>query len=369
MKKLLSLILTILLMLTLFPVVAMAASSAGTYSDLQGAISGATDGVATTVTLSADIADMTAYLSIPAGKNIVIELNGHSIDRNLSTAAVDGCVIKVASGSTLTVQDTVGGGMITGGNNSGFGGGIYNAGTLYLSGGSVSANTGAGFGGGIYNAGSFTMSGGMISYNKVLVSDGHGEGGGVYNCIGAVFTLSCRDSALAMGLSGIINQNTAVDGGGVYNAGTFALSGGRVKANTSTRNDSTNNLATVNPVQIIDKLATGTDIRFELIADTSGISAAAGAVTVDYQTGNPGAEVNTYFTYDGANNYTAELQKGEIALTKTGDEPTPIPDPVPHIPSLWQRIQIVLDWIRHIRQKIQEIYNILRHLPELLKSL
>ena len=154
-----------------------------------------------TITLSNDyIADPTssdAALTIPAGKTLTINLNGKTIDRNLSTPANYGQVIRIEAGATLNI---IGPGTITGGyskavnNNSGQdaqndAGGIFNMGNLTLNNVIVEnnrckkmnddANNDAptARGGGIYTGqgSSFTMTGGKVKDNIAK-----GGGGGVY---------------------------------------------------------------------------------------------------------------------------------------------------------------------------------------------
>ena len=144
-----------------------------------------------TITLLNDhVADLSIgddALTIPAGKALTINLNGHTINRNLSEAVTYGQVIRIASGANLTI---IGPGTITGGYNLGSagdidGGGIYNAGTLTLNNVTVTGNKclkqngedATGRGGGIYSGpkSSFTMTDGNISYNEAK-----GGGGGIY---------------------------------------------------------------------------------------------------------------------------------------------------------------------------------------------
>lgn len=98
-----------------------------------------------------------SYLTVNADRTL--NLGSYKIDRKLSTATENGYVIKV-TGGTLTVTGT---GQITGGYNSGNGGGIHIAsgGTLHLSGGNITGNI-AVTGGGIYNGGTLQMSGAPI---------------------------------------------------------------------------------------------------------------------------------------------------------------------------------------------------------------
>ena len=116
--------------------------------------------------------------------NVSIDLRGHTIDRGLSNAsqaAENGYVIKV-DGGNLTIE-AQSGGLITGGNNLGNGGGVIveKGGSLILNGGTISGNKcegngdGEGKGGGVYvKSGSFTMWGGEITDNMAAL-----DGGGV----------------------------------------------------------------------------------------------------------------------------------------------------------------------------------------------
>lgn len=93
-----------------------------------------------------------SYLHVESGKTVTINLNGVDLNRNLSSATNDGCVI--FNEGNLTIS---GSGTIKGGNNSDAtlvkGGGICNTGTLTLAGGTISNNTTAVSGGGVYHNG------------------------------------------------------------------------------------------------------------------------------------------------------------------------------------------------------------------------
>ena len=93
------------------------------------------------------------------GGEVTIDLNGHTINRGLgSSATTNGNVITVTSTGNLTIKDTSTGGTITGGFNSGNGGGIINEGTLNIEGGRITGNKSTGNGAGIYHNGtSVTM--------------------------------------------------------------------------------------------------------------------------------------------------------------------------------------------------------------------
>ena len=143
-----------------------------------------------TVTLTDDIL-LTDVLRVPTGKEVTLDLNGHTLDRGLTKCQDLGSVIRVEPGATLTVKDSSNdnSGVITGG-ASWNGGGICNHGTLTVEGGTISGNKSLhntyGGGGGIYNGSyegskaTLTLKGGVIAYNEAR------QGGGVYNSDGTV---------------------------------------------------------------------------------------------------------------------------------------------------------------------------------------
>ncbi len=166
---------------------------------------------------------------VPAGANIVLDLNGHTIDRKLSELASgggisDGQVIYLMG--SLEIKDTSanGNGKITGGADDNQGGGVFiDGGNLTLTGGSISGNYSNFHGGGVYvrGNGSFTMDGGTISNNTA-----DNNGGGVYVDINSTFTMN----------GGTISGNTVnlENGGGVYvGGGTFTMNGGTIADNTA----------------------------------------------------------------------------------------------------------------------------------------
>ncbi len=177
-----------------------------------------------TVALTEDAAagSLDTALIIPEGWEITLDLQGHTLDRALTSARDGGCVLDVGSGSVLTVTDSADGGVITGGNSSGSGGGI-SAGefaTVTLEGGSITGNK-ARTGGGVSlkNGANVIVDGAEITGNS---STGHG--GGVWLDSGSFLTLD----------SGGISGNTAgKNGGGVYadqNTG-FEMTGGTLSGN------------------------------------------------------------------------------------------------------------------------------------------
>ena len=238
------------------------------------------------VRLTADVKAPSAgeALTVPDGVTATLDLAGHILDRGLTEAAVGGSVIEIDGGClTLTDSDPgaghdepftyadpitgstvqVHGGVLTGGNNNGNGGGVYvdEDATFIMSGGTIAGNaagkvSGVGYGGGVcvsedasftmtggtiagnvspsnsgggvrVYGGRFTMTGGTIKGNSVT---GGGDGGGVYLDAEASFIMSGGT------IVGNVSKGNSGSGGGVYVAvGTFQMTGGTISGNVSRR--------------------------------------------------------------------------------------------------------------------------------------
>lgn len=186
-------------------------TSVATWSALKTAMEN--DG---TINVTADCTDpspsTTSYLEVPTGKTVILNLNGHTLNRGLgnNTEGIDnGLVIK--NSGTLTIN---GSGTITGGNNNGHGGGIYSEGTLNLNNVNVTNNKAKNYGGGISQRlnGALNITGGSITGN--IASFMHG--GGIY----ASVSLSITDV--------VIQNNTCGESGGgifCYTGKTLTISG------------------------------------------------------------------------------------------------------------------------------------------------
>ena len=174
------------------------AQSPTTWAELQEQLTNASTDAnnPTVITLGCDIvAESTdSYLNIPAGHHVIIDLNGHKIDRNLTEPTDDGHVFYVRGGtddktpSSLTICDTQGGGTITGGYASGFNGGgaffVTHKSTLTFEGGTITGNKSAQYGGGAItatNRSTVRMTGGSITGNV-----GNTLNNDVYYAAGAV---------------------------------------------------------------------------------------------------------------------------------------------------------------------------------------
>ncbi len=156
-------------------------------------------------------------LTIPEGKTLNLDLNGHKIDRKLASKDQrdDGEIFSVESGRTLIIDDSTKKktGKLIGGNGKNGGAiSVKEGGVLELKGGNLTANK-AEKGGAIYNEGTVKISG-EDTVNAALYGNTAKLGGGIYNA--GTLTIDCD----------AIRDNTASVGGGVYNAaGTMNLSG------------------------------------------------------------------------------------------------------------------------------------------------
>ncbi len=192
-----------------------------TWKMLQEAINTNPEG--TVLQLAADIrAEKTdTHILVDGGRNIILDLNGHTMDRNLASGSYDN-VVTVGTGSSLTVQDSIGSGVIRGGhpNKYGKGGAFSVTGKLIIEGGTIRDNY-AYYGGAAYvgAGGQLLMKGGAVNGNSGMT------GGAIYIYNNATATIT----------GGSITGNSSnSDGGAIYNAGTLNLYGGQITGNSST---------------------------------------------------------------------------------------------------------------------------------------
>ena len=105
--------------------------------------------VSGTYILDKDVTLESAWV-IPSGVAITLDLNGHTLKRNLTEATENGYVISTSGNLTILDSSTGKTGKITGGKNTGNGGGIYvSGGTLTMNDVTLSGNSAIN-GGGIY---------------------------------------------------------------------------------------------------------------------------------------------------------------------------------------------------------------------------
>lgn len=169
------------------------------------------------VRLTKDIV-MTKAVTVNNGNRLTIDLNGHTL-----TAAENSRAFFIQNGA-LTIEDSIGGGVIQGsGTVNGYGGAILMNGSdssnaLTLAGGTIRGFT-AKYGAGVsMGNGTFHMTGGAI--RNCSATGGKADGGGVY-VSGGSFEMS----------DGTISAcNAANAGGGVYVlSGSFEMSGGSIE--------------------------------------------------------------------------------------------------------------------------------------------
>ncbi|HXQ62802.1 MAG TPA: right-handed parallel beta-helix repeat-containing protein, partial [Acidimicrobiales bacterium] len=187
-----------------------------------------------TITLASAIV-LSQNLTITGPGADTLAVSGGS---SVTVFAVDSGITDSISG--LTIEDAY--------NNTGFGGGIYNDGTLHVTDVTLSDNTNAvGYGGGIYNdsSGNLTVTASTLSDNTAL----SGYGGGILNDGTLVVTNST--------LTG--NASTGV-GGGIDNQATATVTDSTLSDNSAQFGGNLNNLGTLNiGTSIVADSVTGTD--------------------------------------------------------------------------------------------------------------
>lgn len=196
---------TLILTLFLLPSIAWADEIEVTnWTDLVYAVSngGEIKLSGTSATISSNASE--SSLNIPSGKVVILNLNGKTLKRNVTSTnspAADGYVFK--NEGTLTIK---GEGTITGGNNTGNGGAIFNANgaSLIIEGGTISGNKSQN-GAGVYNEGTATIKGGTITTNTASVN-----GSAIYNA----GTLNIEGNP---SISGNINSNIYLPTGRTIN--------------------------------------------------------------------------------------------------------------------------------------------------------
>lgn len=192
------------------------------------------------VRLTKDIV-MTKAVTVNNGNSLTIDLNGHTL-----TAAANSQAFRIQGGA-LTIEDSIGTGVIQGsGTVTGNGGAIWMSSSdsnnaLTLTGGTIRGFT-ATDGGGVYvDGGSFEMSGGTIS-----ACNATNAGGGVYVSSGSIEDCTAHEGAgvkvyasngktASFSMTGGEIQNCNTDGVSIYAIGSgtseFTMTGGTIEDN------------------------------------------------------------------------------------------------------------------------------------------
>ncbi len=215
---------------------------AATWAAVQSAFDNADGDIVVLLTADITANEQQEALTLPQGKTAELDLNGHTVDRGLTTGKYGGWAVRIDG--ALTISDSSGNnsGKITGAHSYGEGyfavrgGGILVKGSLVLNGGTITGNilenpgerSTGGWGGGIYveYGATCTMNDGVISGNRAIGQDANGRkdlyGGGV--CTEGTFTMN----------GGTISDNYTVgSGGGVWAYGSFTMNGGTISNNTA----------------------------------------------------------------------------------------------------------------------------------------
>lgn len=199
------------------------------------------------VRLTKDIV-MTGAVTVNNGNSLTIDLNGHTL-----TAAANSQAFRIQGGA-LTIEDSIGTGVIQGsGTVTGNGGAIWMSSSdsnnaLTLTGGTIRGFT-ATDGGGVYvDGGSFEMSGGTISAcnatnagGGVYVSSGSFKmsGGSIEDCTAhegaGVKVYAPNGKTASFSMTGGEIQNCNTDGVSIYAIGSgtseFTMTGGTIEDN------------------------------------------------------------------------------------------------------------------------------------------
>ncbi len=248
-------------------------------------------------------------LCIPNGCKMVLDLNGNTINRNLSSRINDGNVITVMGGGKLEI---CGKGKITGANNVN-GGCIRiraNA-EMVLNGVEISGNVAAG-GAGIVVNGTLTVNDALITNNQIpddTYADNTYIGGG---------GIACGASSVVTMNGGTISGNSSIWGGGVsvMGGGKFIMNGGTISSNTAIRSGG-------GGVYLEGNISQTAFAEFEMNGGTITDNTVASSVT---DGGGAGVYISAYGKfkmYGGAiSNNISSLYAGGVLIQGGGSYPS-----------------------------------------------
>jgi hypothetical protein len=228
-------------------------------------------------------------LFIASGDNLTINGPG------AGTLTVSGSNSSRVFDFNYSTIDTIQGLTITGG-YFGYGGGIFNQGTLTVNECTVSGNsTNFGEGGGIYNAsqGTLTVKDSTLSGNSARI------GGGIYNDDFA--TLTVKDSTLSGNTATAIgNPPFNGVGGGIFNnqAGTVTVSGSTLSGNSAIASPGSNGfggaISNAGTMTVEDSTLSGNSANFGGAIDNGGTLTVKGS-TLSGNSANFGGAIDNEF--------------------------------------------------------------------------
>jgi hypothetical protein len=318
-----------------------AQNSVITVSTAKELTSAITDGA--NIQLTANI-QLSSYLDVD-GKNVTIDLNGHTLSRNLTEHDHAGHVIYAHNGSTLTLTSSVAGGSIEGGRaNNGGAINITHGSTVSATNVIFQNNSAADHAGAVWNNGTFTATSCTFTNNRA------NDVGAIYNAVqtesnvtyaGSATLTNCSFTgnegntgagalANALGdtemtiIGGTIQDNTSGSrGAGIWNGGTLNMKGAvTVKDNKDVGGVVTNVFLKSGKVITVTGSLAGSKIGVDLEDLT-------GTFTSGYSNYNSGVAPNTIFTIDRSSILALEQDGGEVRLISFN------PNPLSYIERSW----------------------------------
>lgn len=264
-RKLTAIVLTIAMLVTMMPAMAMGADTTVT-SDLQKAIDAATNG--DTITLGADI---TEDITIPAGKDITLNLGGHKLT-NVDTNKKN--TITVEYGGTLTIEgdgtvDNVSHGRCA----------VHNSGTVVLNGGTFERSQEAGVDAGNNGKNSYYT---LLNHGVMTINEG--------------VTVNLKGAYSSMVENGYYNYNSDYVEGKNHANPSLTINGGTFDGGLNTIKNDDGGVLTINN-------GTFTNVAQNVVMN-------ANVATI-----NGGTFANTSVKYLLANGYyDATIDKGELTI-------------------------------------------------------
>ena len=261
--------------------------------------------------------DTDTLLILNTSMNVTLDLKGHTLSRGLenSSSREGGHIIYVGKNATLTVKN----GTLTGGNNEGDAGCIYNDGTVIIENVTITGNKCTGSGGAIYNNGTLTIKSGSITGNAAGNTTSV-HGGGIYN----VGTLDLQGGS-------ITNNSAGGQGGGILQHvdGTINISGAPVVSGNSASQGNNIYLRADKTMGVTDKLTDGASLYVSTGDGT-------GSITKGYGTYNMAQHPNMFLHADDPEKAVLQYD-GEAYI---GEHNDPCPD-TPYISYEWNGSRLI----------------------------